>query len=183
MKYLMLDLETLGKGNNALVTTISAVQFDLSTGKIGAEIELGLDWEEEIEKGAEIDISTFRWWLNQNKEAQERMINTPTFAVKTALIQFANFIVKNFKDLNNVRLYGNGATFDNVIIRNLYQRHGIEFILPYWCDKDVRTLVDITGINPRDYEFEGVKHRGVDDCKHQIKYCCDGYSKFRSVVS
>ena len=75
---------------------------------------------------------------------------------------------------NDMRLWGNGCTADNVWLRNLYKRHDVEFILPYWCDRDVRTLVDLAGIDPRNYKFEGIKHSAKADCLHQIRYCTEG---------
>jgi exodeoxyribonuclease VIII len=64
-----------------------------------------------------------------------------------------------------------------VILRNLYKRCGFEFPTPFWSDRDVRTLVDIGDVDTSQYKFEGVKHRGIDDCKHQIKYCIDAMRK------
>jgi hypothetical protein len=57
------------------------------------------------------------------------------------------------------------CTFDNVMVRNLYKRHNVDFILPYWCDTDVRTLVTLANIDTRDFPFKGIKHYGIDDCK------------------
>jgi len=172
MKNIMLDLETMGTNNDALVTTINAVQFDLETGETFKEFEIGIEWEEQIRHGAKIDALTVQWWLSQSKEAQNTMMRLDKVSVVTALIAFNNWIDDNFSNKNNTALWGNGASFDNVILRNLYIRHNIEFVLPYWCDMDVRTLVKLKKINTRDFKFQGIKHRGIDDCKHQINYCC-----------
>jgi exodeoxyribonuclease VIII len=170
----MLDLETMGVNADALITTISAVRFDLKSGQCFEEFETGLNWEEQIEHGAIIDSSTVQWWLKQSKEAQETMMRLPQNRIIDVLQEFNGWITKYIPNIKNAKLWGNGVTFDNTLLRNLYKRHGVDFVLPYYCDNDVRTLVTLKGINPRDYEFKGIKHRGIDDCKHQIFYCCEG---------
>lgn len=62
MNHFMLDIETLGTNNNALVVSISAVQFDMSSNEIGDKFEIGLNKEQQLEKGAIIDQSTIDWW-------------------------------------------------------------------------------------------------------------------------
>jgi len=43
MKHVMVDLETLSLNNNAVVVSISAVEFDLETGELGKTFEEGID--------------------------------------------------------------------------------------------------------------------------------------------
>ena len=174
MNHLMLDIETMSTDNNALVVSISAVQFDMTTGEIGAEFEIGLDQKQQLEKGAEMDIETVNWWSKQDKEAIEALSRIVPRDVDEALKQFNDFIKLNFKPISKIKLWGNGATFDNVIVRNLYKRHSIDFVIPYYADMDVRTLCYLKKINPRSFEFKGIKHNGIDDCKHQINYCTQG---------
>lgn len=171
--HIMLDLETMGVNTDALITTISAVRFDMDTGECFEEFEIALNWEEQIAKNAKMDASTVQWWLTQSKLAQETMLRLPQQSVCEALLSFNRWIENICLDVKKTKLWGNGINFDNALLRNLYKRHDISFILPYYCDNDVRTLVTLKGINPKDYEFKGIKHRGIDDCKHQIFYCCN----------
>lgn len=174
----MIDIETLSTNSNGLVISISAIEFDLMTGNIGREFETGLKLKDQIAKGAVIDIDTVMWWLDQSKEAQKSLLSlVDEFHVEIALDNFNIWLDELECKNKNIRLWGNGATFDNVIVRNLYERHGITFNLPFWCDRDVRTLVDLADIQTKDYKFDGIKHNGIDDCLHQIKYCVDAYKK------
>jgi hypothetical protein len=175
MNNIMLDIETLSTDSNGVITTISAVQFDLVTGDIGESFEIALKISEQVDKGAIIDIPTVVWWMSQSEEAIIAMLRLKKQDVNLALLAFNNWISSLNIQINNMKLWGNGVSFDNVMVRNLYKRHDIAFILPYWCDNDVRTLVTIGNIDTRDYKFEGVKHNGIDDCKHQIKYCHAAY--------
>lgn len=176
MNHLMIDLETLGTSSNAVVVSISAVVFDMSTGEIGEEFEIGLDKDQQLLKGGVIDEDTVNWWAEQSDEAKAELERLVKIDVDEALNSFATWLKNQFKAPSKVKMWGNGATFDNVIVRNLFERHGIKIPIPYYCDKDVRTLTYLTKTQPKKYEFTGVKHRGIDDCKHQIKYCCDAYA-------
>ena len=177
MKHIMLDLETLGTDSNAVVVSISAVEFDLDTGKQGSDIEIGLNLLEQALNGGIIDTSTLSWWSSQSAKAKSSLLRIPVLSIDDALDKFNTWIESIDHDLKDIKLWGNGATADNVWVRNLYRRHNIDFVLPYWCDCDVRTLVTISGISTRDYKFTGLKHNGIHDCLHQIKYCTDAYNK------
>jgi len=171
----MLDLETLGTDSNSVVVSISAVIFDMQTGKIGNTFEIGLDTYAQEKNGGITDEETLAWWAKQNQAAKDELARLIKVPVDEALSEFNIFIKKNFTAPSKIKLWGNGATFDNVILRNLYKRHNVNFVVPYYADKDVRTFTYLEKVNTRAYEFVGVKHRGIDDCKHQIKYCTDTY--------
>lgn len=175
MNHVMIDLETLGVASNSVITTISAVQFDLATGELGKEFEIALNIQEQVDNGGIIDMDTIVWWFSQDEEAIKSLFKLKKTSVLTALIAFDEYLKSLNIPLNNIKLWGNGVGFDNVILRNLYSRHHRLFSLPYWCDNDVRTLVTLGNIDTRDFKFEGIKHYGIDDCKHQIKYCVVAY--------
>lgn len=177
----MLDLETLGTDSNSVITTISAVQFNLGTGEIGSEFQVAVDWQEQLDNGAVVNMETIRFWLSQSKEAISQMLIDEPLSVESACQKFDEWVHNiNITEPQESSLWGNGATFDNVILRNLYQRHNLIFPFPFWADKDVRTLVQLSGVNIREIEFKGIKHYGIDDCKHQIKYC---HTCFKSLKS
>jgi len=64
--------------------------------------------------------------------------------------------------------------FDNVILRESYQRECVP--LPWECfnDRDVRTIVELgreVGFDPkRDMPFDGERHNAISDAIHQAKY-------------
>ena len=175
MNHVMLDIETLSANSNGVVTTISAVQFDLLTGEIGRSFEIALNIKEQVDCGGIIDIPTVTWWFSQDIAAITAMLRLQKVDVALGLLQLNNWFSSLGIPVKDIKLWGNGVSFDNVMVRNLYKRHEIDFILPYWCDNDVRTLVTLGNINTRDFKFEGIKHYGIDDCKHQINYCVAAY--------
>ncbi len=180
--HIMIDIETKATDSNALIVSISAVVFDMATGELGGEFEIGLNEDQQMAKGAIINPETVKWWSEQSEEAQEALKRLTPVDIDEALHRFNSWIMDNFSAPSKIKLWGNGATFDNVIVRNLYERHGTKFVIPYYADKDVRTLAYIGKINPFSYKFEGIKHNGIDDCKHQIKYCTDAYQKIHGAL-
>ena len=174
MKHIMIDMETLAVDSNAVIITVAMVEFDLTTGEIGRSIELHLSTlEQSLYKGV-IDPSTIHWWSEQTPLAKTELLRKKGLPIVPALNKINQFIEDADFKLADMCLWGNGCTADNVWLRNLYKRHDVEFILPYWCDRDVRTLVDLAGIDPSNYKFEGVKHTALADCIHQIRYCTGG---------
>ena len=91
----------------------------------------------------------------------------------TALSNLNCFIRDNAEPAK-VQVWGNGATFDNVILRASYDREFVPCIWKFWNDRDVRTIVElgrVIGINSRrDIPFEGDRHNALADAKHQAKY-------------
>jgi len=61
MTDIMLDLETLGLDSNSVVISISAVEFNRKTGKIGREFEIGLQDKPQIDAGGIVNESTVKW--------------------------------------------------------------------------------------------------------------------------
>ncbi len=170
MNDVMLDLETFGTSSNAVIVSLSAVQFNSETGETGEVFEMGLDLQQQIDKGAILDADTVMWWLKQPEAAQVELTKIYAHPVMLVLEAFNDWLTMT----NCSSIWGNGATFDNTLVRNLYTRHKVKFALAYWADRDVRTMVDTFKIDRRKYEFVGTKHKGIDDCMHQINYMVGG---------
>ena len=115
----MIDLETLGVGSNSVVVSAGLVAFNISTGEILAELDIGLNLNQQIKTGGVIDGDTLEFHFAQAPDSIQKMAQRKVLDVKEGLDLISNFIKAN----NITTLWGNGATFDNVILRNLYARH------------------------------------------------------------
>ncbi|EAW0247216.1 3'-5' exoribonuclease [Salmonella enterica] len=173
MNNLMIDLETMGNKPNAPIVSIGAVFFDPSTGELGPEFYRVVSLKSAIAGGAVPDPETIIWWMQQSKEARMAICDEDAIPISSALIKLNTFILDN-SDIDKVQVWGNGATFDNVILRASYDRELIPCMWKFWNDRDVRTIVELgrqIGINPRrDIPFEGDMHNALADAKHQAKY-------------
>lgn len=172
MKHLMIDLETMGNKPNAPIVAIGAVFFDPSTGELGAQYSKSVLLTSEMNLGATPDPDTIVWWLQQSSEARSEVASAVT-SIQVALHELNIFISDN-KSEGSVQVWGNGASFDNVILRAAYQRVSLPIFWPFYQDRDVRTIVELgrqMGINPKmDMPFTGDRHNALADAIHQAQY-------------
>lgn len=173
--HLMVDLETMGSGPDAPIVSIGAIYFDPSTGNTGAEFYQVVSLESSMSFGMKPDASTIQWWLKQSSEARSAILVDEAMGLRETLELLADFIAENAANgSHTVQLWGNGCSFDNVILRRAYALTQTPFAVPFWNDRDVRTMVELgktVGINPRfDIPFEGDMHNALSDARHQVKY-------------
>ncbi|AQV21010.1 exodeoxyribonuclease VIII [Escherichia coli] len=167
--HLMIDLETMGKNPDAPIISIGAIFFDPQTGDMGPEFSKTIDLET---AGGVIDRDTIKWWLKQSREAQSAIM-TDEIPLDDALLQLREFIDENSGEFF-VQVWGNGANFDNTILRRSYERQGIPCPWRYHNDRDVRTIVELGKAIDFDARtaipFEGERHNALDDARYQAKY-------------
>ena len=173
--HLMVDMETMGNSPDAPIVSIGAVFFDPSTGNTGAEFYQVVSLESSMSFGMKPDASTIQWWLKQSSEARSAILVDEAMGLRESLELLADFIAENAANgSHTVQLWGNGCSFDNVILRRAYALTDTPFAVPFWNDRDVRTMVELgksVGINPRfDIPFEGDMHNALSDARHQVKY-------------
>ncbi|GEE16385.1 exodeoxyribonuclease VIII [Escherichia coli O145:H28] len=167
--HLMIDLETMGKNPDAPIISIGAIFFDPQTGDMGPEFSKTIDLET---AGGVINRDTIKWWLKQSREAQSAIM-TDEIPLDDALLQLREFIDENSGEFF-VQVWGNGANFDNTILRRSYERQGIPCPWRYYNDRDVRTIVELGKAIDFDARtaipFEGERHNALDDARYQAKY-------------
>ena len=173
--HLMVDMETMGNSPDAPIVSIGAVFFDPSTGNTGAEFYQVVSLESSMSFGMKPDASTIQWWLKQSSEARSAILVDEAMGLLETLELLADFIAENAANgSHTVQMWGNGCSFDNVILRRAYALTDTPFAVPFWNDRDVRTMVELgksVGINPRyDIPFEGDMHNALSDARHQVKY-------------
>ncbi|HIC1936910.1 TPA: 3'-5' exoribonuclease domain-containing protein [Citrobacter freundii] len=173
--HLMVYMETMGNSPDAPIVSIGAVFFDPSTGNTGAEFYRVVSLESSMSFGMKPDASTIQWWLKQSSEARSAILVDEAMGLRESLELLADFIAENAANgSHTVQLWGNGCSFDNVILRRAYALTETPFAVPFRNDRDVRTMVELgksVGINPRyDIPFEGDMHNALSDARHQVKY-------------
>ncbi|EED0552308.1 exonuclease, partial [Escherichia coli] len=167
--HLMIDLETMGKNPDAPINSLAGKFFDPATGEMGPEFSKTIDLET---AGGVIDRDTIKWWLKQSREAQSAIL-TDEIPLDDALLQLREFIDENSGEFF-VQVWGNGANFDNVILRRSYERQEIPCPWRYTNDRDVRTIVALGLVMDFDARsvitFEGERHNALHDARYQAKY-------------
>ncbi|WP_026601448.1 3'-5' exonuclease [Methylomonas sp. 11b] len=174
MKDLMIDLETLSTQPNAAIVSIGACMFDLATGEIGAEYYQAIQLKDNAKNG-HISPETVAWWMKQPYDAKTVFWDKNAKTINEALMDFTVFRQKH----QAKTIWGNGASFDCVILRSAHQAHGF-VTWQYWQERDTRTLVDVAErlCNEnvtKTTAFDGEKHNALADAKHQARYISRAY--------
>lgn len=173
MNDIMLDLETLGNGNRAVIVQIGACYFDRDTGEIGEEFFVKVDANSCVRAGLEMDPSTVYWWLSQSEEARKSLIEGQTYDLKDSIESFDRFVKSHHDQV------WSHATFDFVILMNAYRAVNFSPKSRYSAARDIRTLVDLSGGWRKDYVRKGTHHNALDDCKYQVEYCVDMLNRLK----
>ncbi|EPV0764117.1 3'-5' exoribonuclease domain-containing protein [Klebsiella variicola] len=173
--HVMVDLETMGKKHNAPIVAIGAVVFDPATGSIGESFYKVVCLESSVNWGAVIDPSTVIWWLKQSSEARSAIVNDDAIPLLDALLQFREFVSDNVTGgSKKAQVWGNGASFDNSILRSSYDCIAEDYPWEYWNDREVRTMVELgqaISFDPKTtIPFEGSRHNALADAIHQARY-------------
>lgn len=162
MKNIMVDLETLGTSAGCSILSIGAVFFDAEG--LGEEFYTPVNRQSCLDAGLVEKEDTVKWWSQQNAGAQKvlrlaGLKKTPTLA--KALEGLSAFIKKD----TSVKVWGNGADFDNPILIVAYERLGMEQGWGNWNGRCYRTLKSIAA-GPK-LDRAGTHHNALDDAKSQ----------------
>lgn len=177
---IMLDLETMGTGPDAAITAIGAVVFDLETGKLGKTFYEIVNLESSMDSGGAVTASTILWWMKQGDAARGEFARKGC-SINVALARFSEWISGLTHTVgihtSRGRIWGNGAAFDNVILRSAYERS--ENITPWvfrndMCFRTIRALwPDVEGTQV------GTSHNALDDAKYQAFLLMDILGKLK----
>jgi exodeoxyribonuclease VIII len=167
MKYnnVMLDLETFGNGSNAVIVSIGAVGFD-ENGVSESMFYRNVSAESCVRAGMQMDASTVNWWLMQGDDARKALRLPEPLSLHGALEQLSQWFAQNMSF--GACVWGNGATFDNVIIANAYRAVDLERPWPYNKDRCYRTLKALVPFIK--HERTGIHHNALHDAKHQAEH-------------
>lgn len=165
MKNVMVDLETLGNGSNSVIVSIGAVEFGPEG--LGREFYTLVNPESCIKVGLQMDASTVMWWMDQSDEARAALSDSGAKPLGNALLDFFEWYPQG------AGLWGNGATFDNVILSNAYRVSSLAKPWTYSADRCYRTL---KSLHP---EIKGVAlpgeiaHNALADAKYQARHAVE----------
>lgn len=171
MTHIMVDLESLSTQPTARIVSIGAVKFDRERGvydryyqavfapEINPFMQSHVD-----DDGFHLSNDTITWWLKQ--DAAARAVFTDHFSVNidTALKTFNQWALADSLT-EEVRMWGNGASFDNVILSEAYRIRNLERPWMFWNDRCYRTVKALHPDIP--LERSGTHHNALDDAESQ----------------
>jgi DNA polymerase III alpha subunit (gram-positive type) len=184
---IMVDLETLGLGDDATIIQIAALAFDITNGEIIDSFEAYVDIAK-TELNA--DGSTIKWWLGTDKELFTDLILNGQVPLESALEDFSCWIngLSQSEDdpfYKDIFLWGNGILFDNAKLKTQFEKHDQVYPIFYRNDRDVRTILELAihKLGIKEKELRGkldkhlelkfkvglTKHDALDDAHYQVE--------------
>jgi hypothetical protein len=162
--HVMLDLETWGTGNDAVVVSIGACKFDKND--ILDAFHVGVDPKSCMELGLKVDAGTILWWMApEQREALDLWLQLERVDLASALVGFDMWCKHQ---PSTMTIWGNGSTFDNVILRSAFAAAGLEYPVRFWADQCYRTKKNESPTVPM--VREGTHHKALDDAISQAKH-------------
>lgn len=172
-EHVVIDLETMGTGSNAAIIQIGAVLFNEEE-KL-SYFAMNVDLASSVESGMEIEPGTVKWWMEADATAR-KLVMERGVRLSAALTQFSSWIVEARRAEGDVMVWGNGATFDNVIMSSAYKAIGLGRPWGHLQDRCYRTVKSAPWVRSavesgqlKMPEFKGVKHNALDDAVHQAE--------------
>lgn len=178
--HTMVDLETMGNGNDAAIVQIGAVKFDpFAPGQILDAFSLKVSLVSAVESGGVMDPLTVLWWLSQDPRAirevfpesipinpQNSPIPQAPLLHSRALVGFAGFYQGSQKLWSH-------ATFDSVILASAYRRTKIQLPWTFRDALDLRTIIWRAPEAAADAykergDLDGPRHEALADAKRQV---------------
>jgi exodeoxyribonuclease VIII len=157
-QHLMVDLETLDTKTSATILTLGAVRFDPWTNAPMKELYLRVDIDSQDRLGCTVSDDTIKWWGQQNTEVKEEAFN-PLNRVPI------HEVMNQFHALawGCSHFWSHGATFDLMILQNIYDKLERAYPWNFWEMRDTRTLFELADPDmPTDS-----KHNALEDAKRQ----------------
>ncbi|MDH5159861.1 3'-5' exonuclease [Heyndrickxia oleronia] len=171
-KDIMVDIETLGNKIDSTIIQISAVSFDIESGKIHETFNEVADISKN-ETMIKATGSTLQWWVNTNAELFAELLTKGEKSSEDVLRNFHAWLTTD----KETYLWGNGILFDNAMIRNQFESIGLDYPIFYRNDRDVRTILELAssklGISDKElrdsvYNKELVAHDAFNDVINQV---------------
>lgn len=165
MQHVMLDLETLGTSAGCIILSIGAIEFNESE-LVDNSFYAIVDRESCTDLGLRSDDTTRNWWKQQSKEAKEIFTTTAQRPVRSVILNFVRWL-QHF-DLDNLCVWGNGASFDQPIITEVFRVTGWNKPWNFWNERCFRTIKSIFPIEPP--KRSGTAHNALDDAVYQAEW-------------
>lgn len=175
LKYnnLMIDLETLGTRPGCVFFEIGAVFFDFKSKQIGETFHQLININQMKDEGFTIEADTLKWWEKQSDEAQTNLrsaLLATTMDIRNVLDNFEIWL-ETHSDIKKLKVWGNGADFDNPILIECYKKLGRN---QPWGNYNNRCYRSLKSLKPTiKIKREGTHHNALDDAISQAKHAIE----------
>ena len=167
----MVDLETMAVSPSSVVLSLGAVHFNPHGNGYGDKLYFRINIDDQDVLNREIDPKTIEWWGQQDPAIMEEAFSPDDrVPLAEAIDRFHKFA------WGCDTFWSHGATFDLVILENIYKQLGKPVPWNFWQLRDTRTLFDL-GVDP-DMPKDG-KHDALQDAIRQAVGVQNVYAKLK----
>lgn len=189
--HVMVDLETMGTMAGCVGFSIGAVQFLPEENKLGEEFYAVIDYNSCLEAMLAEEQGTKDWWAKQSAEARKALVYSQEGGhapLEEVLITFNKWLA-SLGGFRSIRLYGNGADFDNPILRVMYDAAKVPFLgskAGFFGGRCYRTLKNLDELFGAEFaapklERSGTHHNALDDAKTQALHLMEIVRRIRAI--
>lgn len=182
MRDVMIDLETLGTRPGAVILSLGAVAFDPDAAVVSPSLRFHkiISLPSALRAGLKVETGAVKWWARQSPEAQLTLWGALAEGLPLELVlrDFAVWL-KGLPGDGEIRVWGNGATFDNILLEAAFRAVGLDRPWGDYADRCFRTLKD--GQKALEPVREGVHHHALADALHQAEWACAIFAARRPV--
>lgn len=187
MKNVMVDIETLDNTSTSLILSIGACTFD-DTGTGANVFYTTVNAASCHDIGLTVSADTAAWWYRQSPEARNALFGEnhldilqqlaagqePTRELLAELTPGGMAIGDALEELigwwpKDATFWGNGATFDNVIVGEAYRRLGARRPWHFTADRCYRTM-KAQFPQVKATARAGTYHNALDDALYQADH-------------
>ena len=158
---LIIDLETLGTREGAVVVSLGATLFDFENGKndfdryIDEGFHVKFDIADQIRNHKrKVEDGTLAWWKEQSESARKILKPSDEDAsMRDGLEMFNAWLRSSKYDFKKSYVWSRGTYFDFPKVESMYDQLGLECGFNTWKIRDVRTFIDVlVGVDNGKYE-------------------------------
>ncbi len=169
-RNIMLDLETLGTTAGSVILTVGAVMFDNDGARERLSRRISL--KDSLSYKFTLDPDTLQWWLGQNEAVRNEAFHVGAgkemVTVPTALAVIRKFLLSAGK---KVVLWGNGASFDPVLLEAYFRKFGLSLPFDYRNVRCYRTVSAMFPSVPKRVRQHA--HNALADAEAQVQRLMD----------
>lgn len=187
--HLHFDIESLDLGPRPIITQVAMLALDLDEDEILERQHYQyypVQPQLRLVPPRTFSFDTLIWWMDQSEDARKRLRQSSSNEDEE-IPALLRHLVTTFNNITNFgaipyEIWARGPQFDLVAIESLMTEHGIAVPWKYDTIRDLRTLLALAGINPKNIAKPAgfVGHAAIWDVRYQIEQYRVGIRKLRA---
>ena len=176
-KNIMLDLESLGTAPGSKIVSIGAAVFSTDGVADAFYVKINRQGQGSLVE----DPATLKWWSEQAEDVREEAFGDCPERVELAeaLLKFSAWL-RDVAAGGQVRIWGNGADFDQPILAAAYRECGLEIPWEFYNSRCYRTL---RAVAPQvEHNRIGTAHNALDDAVSQAQHAASILAYLESML-